>query len=225
MPKSSDTQTGPSSGSVLSFMAELTKSLSPVLGRAPTEDVHELKKSIHLIRDYVGRLLDNGVPGLSTEKIDELCAEPLESLGLSRRPCNSVLNRGAKTIGQLARMTWSDLLSVRNLDDISAHEIRTKLKKRGLSLGLSRGVCGAEKKTLKKLFLNQNLWPIFAYYEVAEDFLRQGISTAQDFIDQPKVTVLQRLAQDSSLTTSSAADSYEAIEAKIQKGLLAIDAM
>jgi len=61
MPKSSDNaNTGPSSGSVLSFMAELTKCLSPILSARTTEEVNGLKrvKNLTAIKKVVARLLN-----------------------------------------------------------------------------------------------------------------------------------------------------------------------
>ncbi len=58
MPKSSDTKnTGPSSGSVLSLMAELTKRLSPVLSTRTTDEVDAFKKKyLRTVSNAVARL-------------------------------------------------------------------------------------------------------------------------------------------------------------------------
>ena len=58
MPKSSDTNTGPSSGSVISFLTELMKCLSPVMSSRTTNEIDRLKRHLQKIKGVFVRLLN-----------------------------------------------------------------------------------------------------------------------------------------------------------------------
>ena len=71
---------------------------------------------------------------------DELKAKldmPIESMDLTVRSSNCLESNHILTVGQLVRMTESDLLKIRSFGKTSLREIRRKLADKGLSLGMT----------------------------------------------------------------------------------------
>ncbi|MBI4604333.1 MAG: DNA-directed RNA polymerase subunit alpha [Planctomycetes bacterium] len=65
------------------------------------------------------------------------------SLDLTVRAQNCLESQDVKTIGDLVRRSEADLLKVRNFGKNTLHEIKTKLREIGLSLGMNVGTAGA----------------------------------------------------------------------------------
>ncbi len=59
---------------------------------------------------------------------------PIEKLGLSVRSYHCLIRSGKKTLRDIAEMTESELMGIRNLGSKSASEIRAKLTEYGLAL-------------------------------------------------------------------------------------------
>lgn len=68
--------------------------------------------------------------------MNELLSQPIEILGLSSRPFNSLKNAHVATIGDLVKKTESELAVVRNLGKKSVDEIKEKLNEHSLNLGM-----------------------------------------------------------------------------------------
>jgi DNA-directed RNA polymerase subunit alpha len=62
---------------------------------------------------------------------------PIAQLDLSVRASNCLESAKVNTVGELARMTESDLLKVRSFGRTSLREVKRKLADLGLSLGMS----------------------------------------------------------------------------------------
>ena len=74
---------------------------------------------------------------LQRQQMAENVDRPIEDLDLSVRAKNCLDAISLQTIGDLAKMTESELLKLRNFGKTSLKEIRKKLADMGLSLGLN----------------------------------------------------------------------------------------
>jgi DNA-directed RNA polymerase subunit alpha len=76
-------------------------------------------------------------PGKIDEEMAEKLKMPVAEMELSVRASNCLESAKIQTVGQLAKMTDSDLLKIRSLGKTSLREIKRKLADLGLSLGIS----------------------------------------------------------------------------------------
>jgi DNA-directed RNA polymerase subunit alpha len=75
--------------------------------------------------------------GAAVDKaLQERLSMPISQLDLSVRASNCLASAKVNTVGELARMTESDLLKVRSFGRTSLREVKRKLADLGLSLGL-----------------------------------------------------------------------------------------
>ena len=71
------------------------------------------------------------------EELKAKLATPIEALDLTVRSSNCLESNHIATVGQLVRMTESDLLKIRSFGKTSLREIRRKLADMGFSLGMT----------------------------------------------------------------------------------------
>ena len=71
------------------------------------------------------------------EELKAKLATPIEALDLTVRSSNCLESNHIVTVGQLVKMTESDLLKIRSFGKTSLREIRRKLADMGLSLGMT----------------------------------------------------------------------------------------
>jgi DNA-directed RNA polymerase subunit alpha len=71
------------------------------------------------------------------EELKTKLATPIEALELTVRSSNCLESNHIVTVGQLVKMTESDLLKIRSFGKTSLREIRRKLADMGLSLGMT----------------------------------------------------------------------------------------
>lgn len=78
-------------------------------------------------------------PDLSPEeeKLKEILATPIDELELTVRSANCLREAKIKTIGELALKSEAEMLKTRNFGKKSLREIREKLSKYGLNLGMN----------------------------------------------------------------------------------------
>ena len=74
---------------------------------------------------------------LSQEELAAKLGTPIESLDLTVRAGNCLESINVNVIGDLVKMTESDLLKVRSFGKTSLREISRKLSDMGLALGMS----------------------------------------------------------------------------------------
>ena len=78
-------------------------------------------------------LPDVDVPG-GPDQATEAIAMPISDLDLSIRSAKAVATVNVQTVGDLAKVSESDLLKLKNFGSTSLSEIKAKLAKMGLSL-------------------------------------------------------------------------------------------
>ncbi|HON56716.1 MAG TPA: DNA-directed RNA polymerase subunit alpha [bacterium] len=71
------------------------------------------------------------------EKLKEILSTPIDELELTVRSANCLRDAQIKTIGELALKTEAEMLKTRNFGKKSLREIRDKLSKFGLNLGMT----------------------------------------------------------------------------------------
>jgi DNA-directed RNA polymerase subunit alpha len=71
------------------------------------------------------------------EELKAKLATPIEALDFTVRSNNCLESNHIVTVGQLVKMTESDLLKIRSFGKTSLREIRRKLADMGLSLGMT----------------------------------------------------------------------------------------
>ncbi len=71
------------------------------------------------------------------EELAAKLAMPMEALELTVRSSNCLDSNHIETVGQLVKMSESDLLKIRSLGKTSLREIRRKLADMGLSSGMT----------------------------------------------------------------------------------------
>jgi DNA-directed RNA polymerase subunit alpha len=71
------------------------------------------------------------------EELTQKLAMPIQELELSVRASNCLESAKTETVGELVKMTESDLLKIRSFGKTSLREIRRKLADIGLSLGMT----------------------------------------------------------------------------------------
>jgi DNA-directed RNA polymerase subunit alpha len=94
---------------------------------------------VFLVGEKVEKKTVSTIEVIQQEKLSELLAQPIEVLGLSSRPFNSLKNAHLDTIGDLVKKTESELAVVRNLGKKSVGEIKEKLAEHSLNLGMQIG--------------------------------------------------------------------------------------
>ncbi|MBP7934984.1 MAG: DNA-directed RNA polymerase subunit alpha [Phycisphaerae bacterium] len=78
--------------------------------------------------------------------LQERLSMPIAQLDLSVRAGNCLQSAKVSTVGELARMTETDLLKVRSFGRTSLREVKRKLADLGLSLGMTFGATGASSE-------------------------------------------------------------------------------
>jgi DNA-directed RNA polymerase subunit alpha len=76
---------------------------------------------------------------VTDKALQERLSMPISQLDLSVRASNCLASAKVTTVGELARMTESDLLKVRSFGRTSLREVKRKLADLGLSLGMGGG--------------------------------------------------------------------------------------
>ena len=71
------------------------------------------------------------------EELQGKLNQPISTMDLSVRASNCLESAKIHTVGDLAKMTESDLLKVRSFGKTSLREVKRKLQDIGLSLGMS----------------------------------------------------------------------------------------
>lgn len=84
------------------------------------------------------------VGGMMDKALQERLSMPISQLDLSVRASNCLESAKVATVGELVRMTESDLLKVRSFGRTSLREVKRKLADLGLSLGMTFGPQGAQ---------------------------------------------------------------------------------
>lgn len=84
-------------------------------------------------------------PDKETQVILEKLDEPIENLDLGVRASNCLASEGIRYVRDLVKCTESDLLQIRNFGKTSLKEIKEKLTKRNLTLGMSLESLASEK--------------------------------------------------------------------------------
>ena len=102
--------------------------------------VERLEKSaegirLKILRDEIQELLDQPPYGLPSK---EVLDTPVDQLGLSMRARNCLARAEITTVGELCSKTELDLLSVRDLGELTFREICTALMKKGLRLSVEK---------------------------------------------------------------------------------------
>ena len=83
--------------------------------------------------------------GAMDKALQERLAMPISQLDLSVRASNCLESAKVTTVGELARMTESELLKVRSFGRTSLREVKRKLADLGLSLGMGFGSSNYEE--------------------------------------------------------------------------------
>ena len=91
---------------------------------------------VFLVGEKVEEKKESAIEVIQQEKMKELLSQPIEILGLSSRPFNSLKNAKLDTVGDLVKKTESELAVVRNLGKKSVDEIKDKLTEHNLTLGM-----------------------------------------------------------------------------------------
>jgi DNA-directed RNA polymerase subunit alpha len=81
--------------------------------------------------------------GMMDRELQERLSMPISQLDLSVRASNCLESAKVGTVGELVRMTESDLLKVRSFGRTSLREVKRKLADLGLTLGMSFSESGA----------------------------------------------------------------------------------
>lgn len=81
--------------------------------------------------------------GVMDRELQERLSMPISQLDLSVRASNCLESAKVGTVGELVRMTESDLLKVRSFGRTSLREVKRKLADLGLTLGMSFSESGA----------------------------------------------------------------------------------
>jgi DNA-directed RNA polymerase subunit alpha len=81
--------------------------------------------------------------GMMDRELQERLSMPISQLDLSVRASNCLESAKVGTVGELVRMTESDLLKVRSFGRTSLREVKRKLADLGLSLGMTFSETGA----------------------------------------------------------------------------------
>ncbi len=80
-----------------------------------------------------------GTGGMLDKALQDRLSMPISQLDLSVRASNCLESAKVTTVGELARMTETDLLKVRSFGRTSLREVKRKLADLGLSLGMALG--------------------------------------------------------------------------------------
>ena len=83
--------------------------------------------------------VEAGVGGMLDKALQDRLSMPISQLDLSVRASNCLESAKVTTVGELARMTETDLLKVRSFGRTSLREVKRKLADLGLSLGMNLG--------------------------------------------------------------------------------------
>jgi DNA-directed RNA polymerase alpha subunit len=81
--------------------------------------------------------------GMLDKALQDRLSMPISQLDLSVRASNCLESAKVATVGELARMTETDLLKVRSFGRTSLREVKRKLADLGLSLGMTFAEAGA----------------------------------------------------------------------------------
>ena len=84
--------------------------------------------------------------GMMDKALQDRLSMPISQLDLSVRASNCLESAKVATVGELARMTETDLLKVRSFGRTSLREVKRKLADLGLSLGMTFGEAGAAQQ-------------------------------------------------------------------------------
>jgi DNA-directed RNA polymerase subunit alpha len=87
--------------------------------------------------------VEEPVGGMMDKALQERLSMPISQLDLSVRASNCLESAKVTTVGELARMTETDLLKVRSFGRTSLREVKRKLADLGLSLGMTFADSGA----------------------------------------------------------------------------------
>jgi DNA-directed RNA polymerase subunit alpha len=103
-----------------------------------------LEEAARILRDHLQPFLGSQMSEPGTEPLDEeearlfkLLAHDIETLDLSVRAMNCLSSANIKLIGELCSKTESRLLKCRNFGRKSLDEIKEKIEKLGLQLGMN----------------------------------------------------------------------------------------
>ncbi len=88
-------------------------------------------------------VIESGGEGMVDRELQERLSMPISQLDLSVRASNCLESAKVSTVGELVRMTESDLLKVRSFGRTSLREVKRKLADLGLSLGMTFTESGA----------------------------------------------------------------------------------
>jgi DNA-directed RNA polymerase subunit alpha len=83
--------------------------------------------------------VEAGAGGMLDKALQDRLSMPISQLDLSVRASNCLESAKVTTVGELARMTETDLLKVRSFGRTSLREVKRKLADLGLSLGMALG--------------------------------------------------------------------------------------
>lgn len=87
--------------------------------------------------------VEEGGGGMMDKALQDRLSMPISQLDLSVRASNCLESAKVTTVGELARMTETDLLKVRSFGRTSLREVKRKLADLGLSLGMTFSDSGA----------------------------------------------------------------------------------
>jgi len=101
----------------------------------PFVQYHELGEEV--VSSGISRGGEAEGEGLMDRALQERLSMPISQLDLSVRASNCLESAKVSAVGDLARMTETDLLKVRSFGRTSLREVKRKLADLGLSLGMS----------------------------------------------------------------------------------------
>ncbi|UCD28041.1 MAG: DNA-directed RNA polymerase subunit alpha [Planctomycetota bacterium] len=101
----------------------------------PFVQYHELGQEI--VSTGITKLGEGESEGAMDKALQECLSMPIAQLDLSVRASNCLESAKVATVGDLARMTETDLLKVRSFGRTSLREVKRKLADLGLSLGMT----------------------------------------------------------------------------------------
>lgn len=105
----------------------------------PFVQYHELGEELVTAAPEV----EAGAGGMMDKALQDRLSMPISQLDLSVRASNCLESAKVTTVGELARMTETDLLKVRSFGRTSLREVKRKLADLGLSLGMTFPDAGA----------------------------------------------------------------------------------
>jgi DNA-directed RNA polymerase subunit alpha len=120
----------------LRIMIETDGTLLPreALERSIATMIQQLKAVVGFKEDEPAQVSEERTLAMQDEAREDVMKTRIESLELSTRTANALVNAGVRTVGGLVRKTSSDLLSIEGVGEKAVDEIRTALGKLGTTL-------------------------------------------------------------------------------------------